>query len=252
MKNRSLAVLSVTALALAAGNALATNYNINWLDQSPTPFNSSVPTGSTFFLPGAGPVTVNYTMPAVITNSRGFGSVTSNGSVTSGPDTYSWTNHEYFGTIFTVGPDPLVPLTWRITYQFATPQPANSIVVGTLGLGATTSFGGGASTMTVLNNGAFLGDFASPNPYGPTQFTPGVGLYTVQNSLAAPGGQDPHWNTPLGVALITDNMVSSITIEVSQIRGDGIGVNIGSVVPTPGAAGLLGLATATIARRRRR
>lgn len=40
------------------------------------------------------------------------------------------------------------------------------------------------------------------------------------------GGVDPHWNTPLGVVRI-DDPVSSLTVIFNQLRGDGVGVNIG-------------------------
>lgn len=242
--------LSALALACLAGSAHAVNYNIDWLNMAPVPFNTSVPNASTFNLPGVGNVLVTYSMPTQISNTRAQNTNLIAGNVTSGPDNYAWTNHEMFGTIFTTGPDPLVPLQWRITYTFPTTLPANSIYVGAAGMGQTTSFGGGASVVTVNQNGTFLGDWSGAGgPWGPTQFTPAAGTFSMQNSLTGAGGADPWWNTPLGVVQINDP-VSSITINVSQIRGDGMGVNIG-YVPAPGACALLGLGGLMVARRRR-
>ena len=71
----------------------------------------------------------------------------------------------------------------------------------------------------------------------------------MQNSLTGLGGQDPWWNTPLGVVRI-DDPISSLTINFSQIRGDGIGVNI-AAIPEPATAALVGLGALLVARRRR-
>ena len=251
MRAASLAIgLSALTLACFSGRAAAANFTINWLDMSPVPFNTSVPNNSNYFVPGIGNVNITYSLPAPITNSRTQNGFLQNGTVTSGGNNYNWTNHELFGTIFTTGPDPLVPLTWRITYTFPGTLPANSVYVGAAGMGQTTSFGGGASVVTVNQNGTFLGDWSGAGgPWGPTQFTPAAGTFSMQNSLNGSGGQDPWWNTPLGVVQINDP-VSSITINVSQIRGDGMGVNIG-FVPAPGACALLGLGGLAISRRRR-
>ena len=72
----------------------------------------------------------------------------------------------------------------------------------------------------------------------------------MQNSLTGPGGVDPHWNTELGVVRIND-AVSSITVDFSQISGDGAGVNIGYAVPAPGSITLLAAAAGLVTRRRR-
>ena len=61
---------------------------------------------------------------------------------------------------------------------------------------------------------------------GASQFTGGAGTFSVQNSVTNAGGINPWWNTQLGVVRI-DDAVSSITVYQSQIRGDGIGVNVG-------------------------
>jgi hypothetical protein len=140
-----------------------------------------------------------------------------------------------FAAIFTVGPDPLVPEVYTITYTLPGIFPAGSVYLGFAGFGSTTSFGGGASTGLVLQNGTFLGDWSGGcGPWGPTQFTGAAGTFQMQNSLTGAGGLDPWWNTPLGVVRIDDN-VSSVTATMSQLRGDGVGLNIGFDVqhPTP-------------------
>ena len=219
-------VVVLAVLAVTSGAARGAAYNITWLDMSPTVSGASVPNGSIFFVPGIGNVTVTYSIPATISDSRMVYAPYAGGSVVVGPDTYSWTNFEYFGTILNSGPDPLVPIGCTITYTFQSQLPAGSVFVGTFGLGATTSFGGGASITTVNQNGTFFGDYDGPDPLGPTLFTGGAGTFSAQNSLTAPGGQNPHWNTELGVVRI-DDAVTSITVNQSQIRGDGIGANIG-------------------------
>ena len=215
--------LAVTA-AILPNAASAAAYSITWLDMSPTAIGSPVPNGSVFFVPGVGNVTVTYAIPAHWTHLRNQIPAYTAGNVVSGPDTYSWSNYEYFGTIFE--PGELGPETATITYTFAGTLPAGSVFVGTIGLGATTSFGGGASVTTVNQNGTFLGDYIGDVTAGASQFTGGAGTFSVQNSVTGAGGANPWWNTQLGVVRI-DDAVSSITVLQSQIRGDGIGVNIG-------------------------
>jgi hypothetical protein len=214
-----------TLVSGSIGIGAASAVNIDWLNMAPTPFGNSVPNGSVFNVAGIGNVTVTYSIPATFTHSRLAGGVLQSGNVLSGA--YSWTNFESFANILNTGPDPLVPVKWTITYTFPSTLPVGSVFVGVAGLGATTSFGGGATTATVNQNGSFLGDWSGGGgPWGPTQFTGGVGTFSMQNSLTAPGGLDPNWNTPLGVVLINDP-VSSVTVIFSAIRGDGVGVNIG-------------------------
>jgi len=228
------AVLFTVAMIVAAAAirpSSAATIPIDWLDMPPTPFGSSVPNNSVFNLPGVGPVTVTYSIPATFTDARNFNGCLQNGSLTFGPDTYNWVNHELFATVLNTGPDPLVPVQWTITYTFPSTLSAGTVFVGIAGLGATTSFGGGASTATVNQNGTFLGDWSGGcGPWGPTQYTGGVGTFQMQNSLTAPGGVDPHWNTPLGVVQIND-AVSSVTLIFNQLRGDGVGGNIGYFDP---------------------
>ena len=248
-KITSLGLLTL-ALALTASSASATNYTIDWLNMAPTPFGSTVPNNSVFNLPGVGNVTVTYSYPSYFTQTRLQNPDLLNGNVTSGGDNYAWTSQELLATVFTVGPDPIVPVPWQVTYTFPGTQAAGTIFLGVAGLGQTTSFGGGASTATVNQNGTFLGDWSGAGgPWGPTQFTAGP-PFQMQNSLTGAGGQDPWWNTPLGVVRI-DDPISSLTVDFSQIRGDGIGVNIGAV-PEPATFALLVFGGLAATRRPRR
>ena len=246
------AVIGVAGLLGAACSpALGANYVITWLEMSPTPFNSTVPNASTFNLPGVGNVTMTYNYPNYFTQTRLQNAPLTVGSLTSGGDTYSWTNSEQLATVFSDGPDPLVPIPWSVTYKFPGAQPAGSVFLSVSGLGQTSSFGGGASTATVYQTGNFIGDWSGAGgPWGPTLFTPN-NPFTMSNSLTGAGGLDPWWNTPLGVVQITDAGVTSLTVNLSQIRGDGIGVNIGTTLPGPSAMGVLAMALLAAGRRRR-
>lgn len=216
-------VLTILGLA-ATGTAVAATYPISWLDMSPTSVGFPVPSGSVINVPGIGNVTVTHSIPAHWQHNRALGAAYAVGSVVSGPDTWPWTNYEYFSTIFT--PGELGPEVGTITYTFPGTLPAGIVFVGALGLGATTSFGGGTSTTTVNQNGTYLGEYVGDPTAGATQFIGGAGTFTLQNSVTGAGGANPWWNTNLGVVRI-DDAVSSLTIIQSELRGDGIGVNIG-------------------------
>lgn len=232
MRTTALALAVIVGAVTGTGTAVATTIPITWLDQSPTAFGSPVPNGSVIAVAGVGNVTVTYSIPAHWTHSRLLSPGYTAGNVVSGPDTYTWTNYEAFSTIFT--PGLLGPEVGTITYTFASTLPAGSVFVGPIGLGATTSFGGGTSTTRVLQNGTFLGDFVGDVTAGASQFIGGAGTFTVMNSVTGAGGANPWWNSQLAVVRI-DDAVSSITVIQTQLRGDGIGVNIGfavdSVVP---------------------
>jgi hypothetical protein len=217
---RDLRVVLAALLAAAATAApsFAANIGITWLDMSPTAFNSTVPNNSVFNVPGIGNVTVIYSIPSHWTQARSQNPSFTAGSVVSGPDTYAWTNYEHFGTIFT--PGNLGPESGTVTYIFPSLLPAGSVFIGTIGLGATT----------VNQNGTFLGDYVPVVGFGPTQFIGGANTFTLQNSLTGAGGADPWWNTYLGVVRI-DDAVQSIVVQQSQLRGDGIGVNVGFYAP---------------------
>ncbi len=244
------AIVALGCLSVGSGTALASLYGIDWLNMAPTPFGSSVPNASVFNLPGVGNVTVTYSIPTTFTDARFQNALLLNGNVVYGSDTYSWTSHELFAATNNATPNPLVVgAPWWITYTFPGTMPAGTIFLGVSGLGQTTSYGGGASTATVNQNGTFLGDWTGGGNYGPTQFTPGP-PFQMQNSLTGAGGVDPWWNTPLGVVRI-DDPISSLTVNFSQIEGDGVGVNIGAI-PEPGSAVLLVLGGAFAMIRRRR
>jgi len=244
-------ILVCAGLALALStNAPAANYTINWLDMSPTPFGSGVPNNSVFNLPGVGNVTVTYSVPTSFSHARFQDPLLLNGNVVSGPDTWSWAGHELFATTNLASANPIFGVPWRITYTLPGTFPAGSIYVGVMGLGQTTSFGGGATTATVNQNGTFLGDWTGGGNYGPTQFTAGP-PFQMQNSVTGAGGQNPWWNSALGVVRI-DDPISSLTIDFSQIQGDGAGVNIGTILPEPATIGLLALAAIGLRTRRRR
>ena len=238
---------ALLAAAFAAPAALATNYGLTWLDFSPVPYGSSIPNASVYNLPGVGPVTVTYTFGGTVGDARVNNPLLTSGSVTSGPDTYSWSNHQSFG-VTPAGPNLFTP--WNITFTFPTTQAANSIYLGVVGLGATTSFGGGQTLATCVQNGTYLGDWTGGGNYGATNFSGSVGTFSMNNSVTGPGGSDPWWNTGLAVVQIND-AVSSITVRFEQLRGDGVGVNI-AVIPTPPAAATLALAGLTAPRRKRR
>jgi hypothetical protein len=249
MRTYQMLMRAILTLVVAASTASAANYSVDWLQMAPTPFGTSVPNNSVYNLPGVGNVTITYSLPTWFTDARFQNAFLLNGNVTSGGDNYAWTGQELFATTNLAGPaTPLIGDPWRITYTFTGVQPAGSIVLGVSGLGQTSSYGGAASTATVNQNGTFLGDWSSGGTYGPTQFTSGP-PFQMQNSVTGPGGQDPWWNTPLGVVRI-DDPISSLTIDFSQISGDGVGVNIGHAVPEPTTLALLALGGLAIVRRR--
>ena len=246
---------SLLLLAIAgtfSAPAFAANVNIDWLTMAPVPFNTSVPNGSVFNLAGVGNVTVTYSLPGgFFTDARLQNPLLIAGNVVSGPDTYSWTDHEMFAATNLVPSDPVVQVPWRITFTFPGTVAANEIYVGVAGLGRTDSFGGGATVAHVQQNGTFLGDWTGGGNYGATNFTSNPGNFTMYNSVSGAGGADPWWNSALGVVQVND-AVSSITVDFGHIAGDGAGVNIGyAAVPAPGALALLGLGGLLGTRRQR-
>lgn len=250
MKTRqTIVTASLLAVAASVSPALAVNYALNWLDHSPVPFGTAVPNSSTYFLTGVGNVNITYNIPASFVHQRSQNGNYFNGNVTSGPDNYAWTTHEFFGAT-SFAPTPPGVASWDITYTFPGTLAPGTIILGVSGLGRTTSNGGGMTTATVLQNGLSLGDWNSPANWGATQYTGGAGIFTMNNSVTGAGGADPWWNTELHLVRIMDP-VSSLTVRFSQLSGDGVGLNIASFVPTPGAVALAGLAGLTAMRRRR-
>lgn len=254
--NRTLTAAALLALSTTAP-ALAVSYSIDWLNLSPTAIGSQPPSGGFYNLPGVGAVQMTYTSPPGISTIRGTLGNFFNGNVTSGPDTYSWTSYEHLGRTNLVAPPPLNQ-SWDVTYTFPSTMAAGSIVLTVSGLGRRDSINGGTpgavSTATVLQNGTFFGDwpgFPAPN-FGATQFNPGVGIFSLENSVTGAGGIDPWWNTQMAVVRI-DDVLNSLTVRFNHTSGDGINVNIGYInpVPAPAAAAVLGMGGLVLTRRRR-
>jgi hypothetical protein len=244
-------ILACVAFALVSTEnlALGANIGIDWLQMSPPAIGGTIPNNSAYNVPGLGIVTVSYSIPATFAVVRGQSVPDISGSVTSGSNTYSWSNFEDFSTIDNT--DPFGPKPWTVTYTFPRTLHAGELYFGTIGLGATTSFGGGASTVNVFQQGSFLGDYNDGGNFGPTQALINGSGITLQNSVTAAGGLDPNWNTFLGVSAISDS-VSSLTFNVGQLRGDGIGLNVGFSVPEPASVGVLFAGGLCALSRRRR
>ena len=238
-------VALATAVAAALGTATtASAQALTWLDMAPTAIGSSVPNNSSIFLPNVGLVNITYTFTGNFLDLRGINPLFQNGTASS----TSWGAHETFGAV-NLGSGTILPSNWRITYTFPSLQPAGSIFLGVSGLGRTNDNGGQQSVASVNQNGTFMGDWTGTGNYGATTFIPTVGNFTMNNSVTGPGGSDPWWNTALGVVRI-DDAISTLTVNLSQLPGDGVGLNIASI-PTPGAAGLLALGALASTRRRR-
>lgn len=256
MNARTTLVASLAGLALAGlgSAASAAVMPVNWLNYSPTAFGNTPANNALYNLPGLGLVNVSYTNDPVFTTARlDQTALLGNGSVTSGPDTYTWGNYESFARTHTQ-PTPL-NMSWTITYTFPSTVSAGQIVLGVSGLGRRDPLPGESAaacitTATVLQNGTYFGDFSNGGNYGPTQFTPAAGTFSMTNSVTGAGGADPWWNTPLAIVRINDAM-SSLTVHFDQTAGDGVGVNIGYVVPAPGAGATLACAGMLLSRRRR-
>ncbi|MBL0922588.1 MAG: hypothetical protein IBJ10_10745 [Phycisphaerales bacterium] len=240
-----LLVASAGAARTASGAAFA----LNWMSLAPTPYGSSVPNNSVFFLPGAGTVTLSYSFSGFFQDGRLHNAFLDNGTITNGADTYSWGHSEFFDALH-LGPVPSGPAPWSITFTFSNTQGAGDIYLGVAGLGQTTDNGGGATTATVFQSGMFMGEWSGGANYGANQFSGGSGSFQLQNSATGIGGSNPWWNSQLAVVRI-DDVISSLTVHFSQLNGDGVIVNI-AAVPTPGSAALLGGAALLGVKRRRR
>ncbi|MBL0927314.1 MAG: hypothetical protein IBJ11_06640 [Phycisphaerales bacterium] len=239
---------AVCGLALSIAAAPAGAATLTWLDMSPTTFGSPVPNNSVYSnIPGIGPVTLSYSFTGSFTQARFNNPLLNNGNVAAGA--YTWGPHELFGaTNNASGGSTTSP--WSITYTFSSTLAPGTIFLGVSGLGRTTSFGGGMTVATVNQNGNYLGDWSGGGNYGLTQYTGGVGTFSLNNSVSGAGGQDPWWNTSLAVIQIMDP-ISSLTVFFNQLPGDGVGVNI-AAVPTPASAAIAGIAGLLVAGRRRR
>lgn len=252
--NRILASVGLT-LMLAVSAAQAANYTVNWLSYAPTPVGTAPPFVGNYNLPGIGNVQVSYTPNTDFIEARAQVPPLNTGAVTFGPDTYAWTNEETLGRT-NLGLSGVINSSWTVTYTFPGTVPAGSIVLGVQGLGRRDHDPGQSpaatiSQATVFQNGTLLGDYTAAQNWGPTLFTPGIGVFSMMNSLTGPGGADPWWNTGLALVRI-DDAVNTLTVHIDQTMGDGLGVNIGAIVPEPTSAALLSLAAAFALRRRSR
>lgn len=256
VSSRIVALTAPLALAIVGSAASAANYSVNWMQMSPTAFGSAPAFSANYTLPGIGLVNMTYSANPFLNESRVQTPALVAGSVTSGPDTYSWTNHEQLGRVNLAGPGPNVLESWFVTYTFPSTVPAGNVVLGVAGLGRRNPTNPGetafdtTSIATVLQNGLYLGDWTNGNNWGATQYTGGVGVFSMQNSVTGNGGADPWWNTGLAVVKVMD-ATNSLTVRFNHTSGDGFGVNIGVLTPTPGATALLGMSGLLCARRQR-
>jgi hypothetical protein len=241
-------------LSLSASGALASNYTIDWMNMTPTPFGSPPPLVSSYTLPGIGVVQMTYTAHSDFVDARHQIPQLTAGSLNYSGDNYAWTDFEMLART-NWGFSGVVNSSWSVTYTFPGTVPAGSLYLGVMGLGRRDPLPGesvldATTVATVLQNGTHYGDFTGALNVGPTQFTPSAGMFQMQNSLTGPGGADPWWNTGMAVVEIND-AVNALTVHFDQTSGDGVGVNIGVLVPEPCTAGLLGCGALMVVRRRK-
>lgn len=248
-------MIALSGMALVAGVASATNYGVTWMQMAPTPFGSAPPYSGTYTLAGIGTVTMTYAPNSDFTEARLAVPQLASGNVNNGPDNYAWGNQECLART-NWGYSGVLNTSWTVTYKFTSLVAGGQLVLGVQGLGRRNANPNEnpadcITTATVMQNGTYFGDWTGAMNVGPTQFTGGPGMFQMQNSLTGPGGQDPWWNTGLGVVRIDDS-VSSLTVRFDQTAGDGVGVNIGVITPTPGSLSLIGTGGLIAMRRRRR
>ncbi|MCB9849255.1 MAG: PEP-CTERM sorting domain-containing protein [Phycisphaerales bacterium] len=248
-------VSAALALTLTCSTASAANYTIDWMQLAPTPFGNAPPFASNYSLPGIGTVQMSYTADPDFAEARLQVPQLATGNVSYAGDNYAWTNQETLART-NWGFSGIINTAWTVTYTFPGTIPAGKIMLGVQGLGRRDPLPGESAfdamtTATVLQNGTLLGEWTGALNTGPTQFTPGVGIFSMINSLTGPGGADPWWNTPLAVVRI-DDAISSLTVHLDHTSGDGVGVNIGVLTPEPGTLALLAAGGLTMLRRRAR
>jgi hypothetical protein len=258
------------ALALALPAAKAAPATIDWLSYAPTPTTGNVPPAQNLFIYTSagynpyGPVSLSYTAvtPGMVTGVSLPGTM-QNGSIAS--NTYNWGNVENFGRTGTNPNDP-INQHWSVTYTFSIPmQAGQSLILGIGGLGRRDPNPGEAniglaSIVNVSSPGSFtlLGEYDNSAQFAPTLSTIVNGLsgsLTAENSVSAPGGQNPNWNTKWAVYEYTAlRTVSSLTFSVDQTNGDGLGMSIGFLnpVPEPQTLGLMACGLALMGLRLRR
>lgn len=264
---RPLAPLALAiGLALALPSAMAAPINIDWLSYAPTPTTGfTAPTQGLYAGPSSntyGPINLSYstTVSSGMVTGVLLPGMMQNGNVAS--NAYNWGNAETFSRTSTSPSDP-INQTWTVTYGFGTAmQLGDSLMLGIMGLGKRDANpgevpGGQASIVTVNSPGTFtfLGEYDSSGLFAPTMSTITPNQLIAENSLSAPGGLNPNWNTKWAVYRYDANAtVNSLTFQVDQTRGDGLGLNIGFVssVPEPQSWTLLASGLALLGLRRLR
>ncbi len=228
-------LIALLGAGLNAQPARAAAYKIRWLDLSSVGLNSSVPSGTTFTLPGYnGVVTVSYTSTSPEWTRDTYLPM-QNGIVTSPAGVYGWTSVDYLAAVDVTG---LIDYTLTFTFTGPGPlPPPEQLVLGSIGLGGHLA--DGPTIATVYQNGYFLGDWNLGAGFGPTICTPSVNMFTLTNFLVdpAPG----YFNTDFGLTRIDDSIAGSLTISVHQVGGDGIGFTIGLPEPNPCATNCIAI-----------
>lgn len=253
-KIRQLFLVCVIA-AMATTSAKASLYTVDWMQMTPTPFNSAPPFNGSYNLPGIGTVQMTYAANSDFAEARLALPALQNGSLSYAGDTYQWGPQEVLART-NWGFSGLLNSSWFVTYTFPNTIPAGELILGVTGLGRRNANPGEnpadtITTLSVQQNGTHFGDWTGAQNYGPTLFTPSAGNFTMVNSLTGFGGADPWWNTGLALVRI-DDAVSSLTVRIDQTSGDGMGLNIGRLVPEPGTLALLVTGGLCILTRRRR
>jgi hypothetical protein len=228
----------------------AANYAIDWLDMPAVVANgATINSGAIFNMPGYGNVQVSYTSTAPIIWKTTVNSSAQNGNVPFGGDNYSWTAQSYMSGVN--GNSGSSTTSYTITFNLLDGPIVNSqLVLGVVGLGSGPGGGATDTSVTVGTNGIYYGDFDLGPASAPTQFVGGSGTFTMKNSIAAPIAG--YFNTDFGLVKLSSNP-SSIVLNVTQIKEDGIGFSLGrySAVPEPGTAILALLAPLGLLRRKR-
>lgn len=251
---RSLLCAVGFVLALAPSARSTPISQVDWLALAPTPFGVSPPAAG-YPLAGLGTVQLTYTGDSEYGQARVQNPALVSGSVTYSDVRYAWTNHETLGR--THGwTSEVLSSSWEITYRFSQTVAPGRLIVGIQGLGRRNPAVGESpedvrTTALVIGGGTYLGDWKGGANYGPTTASVDLGGLSLVNALSGPGEANPWWNT--GLALIRiDVPVNSLTVRFNQTRGDGVGINIGAMVPEPASALLLVLGGALGLRRSRR
>lgn len=259
-------------LALALPTAMAAPITIDWLSYAPTPINGVTPPAT----PGPyatgtpnnpyGPVSLSYGTGSLVTDVQTPSNIL-NGNVGSG--SHNWGVAEIFGRTSSNANDP-INQTWAVTYSFGTAMArGESLYLGIMGLGKRDANLGEANVglatiVNVTENGdfTFLGEYDSSGLFAPTLSTitnncasgSGPSNLRAENSLSAPGGLNPNWNTKWAVYRFDAcAVVPSVNFTVNQTKGDGIGLNIGFAnVPEPHSIALVASSLGLLALTRRR